>query len=198
MRVRWRGLELPTSVLLDKDVSCDTYGKLSIEPFERGFGTTVGNSLRRILLSSLEGSAVTSLKIHGVPHEFTTIEGVLEDVTEIVINVKKLIVSLDSDEPKTITVKATKAGPVTAGMMTLDPSVTVINPDHLLATLTADTTFEMEMVVEKGRGYVPAGQNRTFAARTADRGDPHRRAVLAGDTRAVQYRGNPCGTADQL
>lgn len=157
MRVKWRGLELPTSVVLDSKNSSGTYGSLIIEPFERGFGTTVGNSLRRILLSCLEGSAVTSIRIHGAPHEFTSLPGVMEDMTEIVLNVKSLVVSLDADGPKTIRISANKAGPVVAGSIECDPSVTVLNSDLVLATLTKDVEFEMEMVVEKGRGYVPAG-----------------------------------------
>ena len=158
MRMRWRGLELPTSVILDENLSTDTYGSLSIEPFERGFGTTVGNSLRRILLSSLEGSAVTSIKIASVEHEFTSIPGVLEDITHIVLNVKSLIVKLDAGEAKTMRLLASKVGPVTAGQIEADTAITVINPDQLLATLTEDVPFEMELTVERGRGYVPANE----------------------------------------
>jgi len=102
MRVTWRGLELPTRVERDTMVSSDKYSRFFIEPFERGFGTTIGNSLRRILLSSLEGSAVTSIKVTGVSHEFSSIKGVMEDVTDIVLNVKSLVVRLDSEEPKTM------------------------------------------------------------------------------------------------
>ena len=158
MRMRWRGLELPTSVILDEGLSTDTYGCLSIEPFERGFGTTVGNSLRRILLSSLEGSAVTSIKIASVEHEFTSMPGILEDITHIVLNVKSLIVKLDAEEAKTMRLVASKAGPVTADQIEADPAITVINPDQLLATLTEDVPFEMELTVERGRGYVPANE----------------------------------------
>lgn len=157
MRVRWRGLELPSSVVLDSKISTATYGRLLIEPFERGFGTTVGNSLRRILLSCLEGSAVSSIRIHGAPHEFTSLPGVLEDVTEIVLNMKSLVVALDSDEPTTMTLRANKAGQITAASIECDPSIRIINPDFVIVTLTEDVEFEMEMVVEKGRGYVPAG-----------------------------------------
>ena len=114
MRIRWRGLELPTRVVSDQTVSTPTYGRFTIEPFERGFGTTVGNSLRRILLSSLEGAAVTSVKIAGADHEFTSIRGVLEDVTDIVLNVKTLIVKSHAEEPKTMRVHSEVKGPVTA------------------------------------------------------------------------------------
>jgi DNA-directed RNA polymerase subunit alpha len=157
MRITWRGLELPTKVVRDS-VSTETYGKFEIEPFERGFGTTIGNSLRRVLLSSLAGSAVTSIKIAGVDHEFTTIEGVVEDATEIVINVKHLIVRLQGDEPKIIRVVAKKAGEVTAAMIQCDASVDIVNKNLVLATLTQDVKFEMEMIVDNGRGYSPAAE----------------------------------------
>jgi len=156
MRIRWRGLELPNKVILDKEVSTDVYGRLIIEPFERGFGITVGNSLRRILLSSLEGSAITSVKIAGVPHEFTSLPGVVEDVTDLVLNVKSLVVRLDADGPKTISVSADKAGPVTAALIESDADVSIINTDQVIATLTDDIEFSMQMTVEKGRGYVTA------------------------------------------
>src|SRR4030043_1880661 len=106
MRVTWRGLELPTRVIRDTMISNDKYGRFFIEPFERGFGTTIGNSLRRVLLSSLEGSAVTSIKVAGVSHEFSSIKGVMEDVTDIVLNVKSLVIRLHDDEPKVMTVSA--------------------------------------------------------------------------------------------
>src|SRR5437762_6562490 len=102
MRIKWRGLELPNRVTSDRDTLSDTYGKFSVEPFERGFGVTMGNSLRRVLLSSLEGSAVTRVKIHGVQHEISTIPGAVEDVTDIILNIKSLIVKNVSDQPKTI------------------------------------------------------------------------------------------------
>ncbi len=157
MRIRWRGLELPTKVELNNEISTDTYGQFSIEPFERGFGTTFGNSLRRILLSSLEGSAVTSIKIRGTNHEFTSIAGVLEDVTDIILNIKSLVVKLDTDEAKMMTIEKNSAGVVTAGDIVADPAITIINPDHVIATLTDDIDFHMELKVEKGRGYVPGG-----------------------------------------
>ncbi len=158
MRVTWRGLELPTRVERDVNISSDRYGRFFIEPFERGFGTTIGNSLRRILLSSLEGSAVTSIKIAGVDHEFTSMPGVMEDVTDIVLNVKSLITRLQGEGPKTMKVSANKAGAVKAGDIVADPAIEVINKDIVLANLTEDVTFEMEMVVENGRGYVPAAE----------------------------------------
>jgi len=159
MRVTWRGLELPTRVERDTTMPIDNkYGRFFIEPFERGFGTTIGNSLRRVLLSSLEGSAVTSVKIAGVDHEFTSIKGVMEDVTEIVLNIKNLVVRLNADGPKIMTVSANKTGAITAADIVADPAIEVINKDMVLATLTEDVKFEVEMVVEKGRGYIPAAE----------------------------------------
>ena len=158
MRITWRGLELPTRVERDKDVSTNSYGRFYIEPFERGFGTTIGNSLRRVLLSSLEGSAVTSIKVHGVDHEFASIPGVMEDVTEIVLNVKKLIVRSRAEGSKTMKVSAKKTGLVTAADIVADPAIEIVNKDLVLATLTENRNFEMEMVVENGRGYSPASE----------------------------------------
>ncbi|MCK5174537.1 MAG: DNA-directed RNA polymerase subunit alpha [Planctomycetes bacterium] len=158
MRITWRGLELPTRIEKDTEVSSDCYGRFYVEPFERGFGTTIGNGLRRVLLSSLEGSAITSVKIAGASHEFTTIKGVMEDVTAIILNIKQVVLHSNSTSPKTITVKADKAGPVTAGQIECDASIEVINKDMVLATLTEDVNFEMEMFVSKGRGYSPASE----------------------------------------
>ena len=165
MRVTWRGLELPTRVERDTMMSSDKYGRFFIEPFERGFGTTIGNSLRRILLSSLQGSAVTSIKIEGVDHEFSSINGVMEDVTDIVLNVKSLVIRLNDEGPKTMNVSANKAGVITAADIISDPSIEVINKDLVLATLTEKVKFEMEMVVESGRGYVPASERIAAADR---------------------------------
>jgi len=165
MRITWRGLELPTRLEKDEQVSAGNYGRFYIDPFERGFGTTIGNSLRRVLLSSLEGSAVESIKIAGVDHEFASIKGVMEDVTNIVLNVKQLVVRLQDAGPKTMTVKASKAGPVTAGMIECDSSIQIFNKDLVLATLTEDINFEMEMVVGNGRGYSPAAERIAQADR---------------------------------
>jgi DNA-directed RNA polymerase subunit alpha len=159
MRIRWRGLELPSRVTRDEQVSTEQYGKFSAEPFERGFGTTVGNSLRRILLSSLEGAAVTHIRLKGADHEFSSLTGVMEDVTDIILNIKSLIVKLDADEPKEMKLHAKKAGPVTAGMIEADPAITVVNKDLVLATLTEDVNFEMTLTVGKGRGYVTSQEN---------------------------------------
>jgi len=165
MRVTWRGLELPTRVERDTMVSSDKYGRFFIEPFERGFGTTIGNSLRRILLSSLQGSAVTSIKIEGVDHEFSSIKGVIEDVTDIVLNVKSLVIRLNDEGPKIMNVSANKVGVITAADIISDPSIEVVNKDLVLATLTEKVKFEMEMVVESGRGYMPASERIAAADR---------------------------------
>jgi len=158
MRIRWRGLELPTRVVNEQAVSTPTYGRFVVEPFERGFGTTVGNALRRILLSSLEGAAVTSVKIAGAEHEFTSLKGVLEDVTDIVLNVKSLVVKCHMEGRRTMRVHSEVTGPVTADLIEADSAVEIINRDHVLATLTDDVTFDMEMEVRTGRGYAPADE----------------------------------------
>ena len=159
MRIRWRGLELPSRVVRDEQSSTDMYGRFTAEPFERGFGTTVGNSLRRILLSSLEGAAVTHIKLTGAEHEFSSLPGVMEDVTDIILNIKSLVVKMDGDDTRDMKLVANKAGAVTAGMIEADPSITVVNKDHVIATLTEDVPFEMVLTVSKGRGYVTALEN---------------------------------------
>lgn len=159
MRIRWRGLELPSQVTCDGSTLTPQYGKFVAEPFERGFGSTIGNSLRRILLSSLEGSAVTQLKLHGAQHEFTTLPGVVEDVTDIVLNVKSLVVKSRSEQTRVLRLEKNTRGVVTAGDIQPDAQVEVVNPDHVIATLTDDVPLLLEMVVENGRGYVPAGDH---------------------------------------
>src|SRR5579872_2024709 len=159
MRIRWRGLELPNRVNSDRSTLSDTYGKFVAEPFERGFGVTVGNSLRRILLSSLEGSAVTRVKIQGVQHEISTIPGVVEDVTDIILNIKSLVVKNASDSPRTIRIDRQDRGVVKASDIITEQDVEIINPDHIIATLTDDVPFVVEMRVENGRGYRMAEEN---------------------------------------
>ena len=139
------------------------YGKFVVEPLERGFGTTLGNSLRRVLLSSLPGVAVTSIKIDGVVHEFSTIEGVKEDVTEIVLNVKGITAKLYSDTPKTVRIEASGEGEVTAGSIQQDAELEVLNPDWYIATLADGAKLVMELTFDKGRGYVPAERNKLNA-----------------------------------
>lgn len=159
MHIRWRGFELPSNVVCEHKSLTSTYGKFIAEPFERGFGVTIGNSLRRVLLSSLEGSAVTQIKIRGAQHEFTTIPGVLEDVTDVVLNVKSLVVKNQSESTRVITVERNEAGVVRGGDVQTDADVEVVNKDHVLATLTDNVPFMMEMVVENGRGYVPSTEH---------------------------------------
>ncbi len=158
MRIRWRGLELPSRVVPDPELNNDKYGKFTIEPFERGLGTTVGNSLRRILLSSLEGAAVTAVKIKGAQHEFSSMEGVVEDVTDVILNIKNLVVSMESDEPKTMRLSAEGPGEVTADLIEADTSITIHNPELLICTLTKQVDMDIEFTVKKGRGYVPASE----------------------------------------
>ena len=137
-----------------------SYGKYVVEPLERGYGTTLGNSLRRILLSSLPGTAVTSIKIAGIQHEFSTIPGVKEDVTEIVLNVKGIIAKLHSEGVKTVYIEMSGEGEVTAGDIKADGEVEVLNPTHHIATLGPDATLNMELTLSHGRGYVPADRNK--------------------------------------
>jgi DNA-directed RNA polymerase subunit alpha len=159
MHIRWRGLELPSLVTCDQKSLSSTYGKFVAEPFERGFGSTIGNGLRRILLSSLEGSSITQIKVHGAQHEFTTLPGVVEDMTDIVLNVKSLVVKNRSESTKVVRIEKTKAGTVTGADVQTDDTVVVINKEHVIATLTADVPFTMEMVIENGRGYVPSTEH---------------------------------------
>ncbi|MEM9064138.1 MAG: DNA-directed RNA polymerase subunit alpha [Planctomycetota bacterium] len=159
MRIRWRGLELPARVVADPKFSGDSFGRFTVEPFERGFGTTVGNSLRRVLLSSLEGAAVRSVKIKGAEHEFSSIPGVLEDVTEIILNVKNLVVKMDGEGPKTMRLAAQGPGEVAAELIEADTSITIENKDLVICTLTEEVPFEMEFEVGTGRGYVPASEH---------------------------------------
>ncbi|HZV00812.1 MAG TPA: DNA-directed RNA polymerase subunit alpha [Planctomycetota bacterium] len=159
MRVRWRGFELPTRVVMDEETRSETYGKFITEPFERGFGTTVGNSLRRVLLGSLEGAAVTSLKFEGIQHEFTTIPGVYEDVTDIVLNSKQLLVKLTGADAATLKIDVRKQGPILAKDIEHDHTIEIVNPDLHIATLTEEGHFRCEMQVKRGRGYRTAEEN---------------------------------------
>jgi DNA-directed RNA polymerase subunit alpha len=137
-----------------------SYGKFVVEPLERGYGTTLGNSLRRILLSSLPGAAATSVKIEGVLHEFSTVPGVVEDTTEIILNLKRLSLKIHSDEEKTLTIDAEGPGVVTAGDIRVDSDVDVLNPDLHIATLAEGAKLFMEITANRGRGYVPADRNK--------------------------------------
>ncbi len=142
------------------------YGRFVVEPLERGFGNTLGNSLRRVLLSSLEGVAVTSIKIDGVLHEFSTIEGVKEDVTEIVLNMKSLVARLHSNGPKTVEISAEGPCTVTADMIKCDSEVEILTPDLRIATLGENAKLNMEITLDRGRGYVPAERNKALSGNT--------------------------------
>ena len=159
MRIRWRGLELPSRVLPDREIGTDTYGRFVAEPFERGFGATIGNSLRRILLSSLEGAAATRVRIQGVHHEFTTIPGVVEDVTDICLNLKSLVVRNHSASSRTLRIERHERGVVTGADVICDDQCEVVNRDLVIATMTDDVPLNVELTVENGRGYVPASEH---------------------------------------
>lgn len=160
MGVVLRSFEMPKSVVYDENLSTETYGKFVAEPFERGFGVTVGNSLRRILLSSLEGAAVSAIKIEGIEHEFGTISGVVEDMSEIILNIKQIIVRSHSKGIKTLVIDVDKKGDVTAGDIIHDDTVEILNKDHKIATLTKNVKFKAELEISKGRGYVLAEGNK--------------------------------------
>lgn len=163
MRIRWRNLELPSRVTPDSETMTSEYGSFVIEPFERGFGHTIGNGLRRVLLSSIEGSAVTAVRIEGASHEFDSLDGVYEDVTDIILNLKRLRISYDGEEPIKCRINRTTKGEVTGADVECEGGATVANPDLHIATLTLDTEFEVELDVSRGRGYVPADDNQDTA-----------------------------------
>jgi len=156
----WKDLIRPKRLEAERETLTPVYGKFAAEPFERGFGITIGNSLRRILLSSLQGAAIASVKIDGVVHEFSTIPGVKEDSTEIILNLKEVRLKLHTEGPKTIRVKAEGPRELKAGDIITSDAVEILNPDHHIATLSKDGKLSMEMVVKTGRGYVPAERNK--------------------------------------
>lgn len=160
MHRNWKALIKPKKLEAEKESLTPFYAKFVAEPFERGFGTTLGNSLRRILLSSLQGAAIVSVKIDGVLHEFSTIPGVKEDVTEIILNLKGVMIKLQGPGPKTVHLKAKGEGEVTAKDIIGDSDVEILNPDHHIAVLSADASLDMEMVIKAGKGYVPAERNK--------------------------------------
>ncbi|MBI5411160.1 MAG: DNA-directed RNA polymerase subunit alpha [Nitrospirae bacterium] len=155
-----KDFQVPMRVDVDKETVTPTYGKFTAEPFERGFGTTIGNSVRRVLLSSLTGAAVTTVRIEGVLHEFSTIPGVTEDVTAIILNVKSLRLKLHTDKPKTIRLRKKGPGEAKGSDIIHDADVAVLNPDLHIATLDKEATLDIEMTVKPGRGYVPAERNK--------------------------------------
>lgn len=153
-------LEMPRRFIKDESISTDTYAKYTIEPFERGYGHTLGNAMRRVLLSSVEGAAVTSVKIEGVQHEFTTIPGVVEDLPEIILNLKKLKLKLHTREPRRLALEAEKKGEVKAGDITPDSAVEIVNPDMHIMTLDKKSKIQMELEARVGRGYITSELNK--------------------------------------
>lgn len=160
MGVRWRGFELPKILKIDDKTQTDTYTKFIAEPFEKGYGTTVGNSLRRVLISSIEGSAVTSLRIEGVKHEYSSLDGIVEDVPQIILNIKKLILRSHSKKPKILHLVASKKGVIKAKDIKTDETVEILNPELDIAELTKDRKLNIEIEVGRGRGYVPSERNK--------------------------------------
>jgi DNA-directed RNA polymerase subunit alpha len=159
MRLRWRHFELPSTVAVDRESLSETYARFSIEPFEKGFGHTISNGLRRVLLSSIEGTAVSAAQIGGVSHEFTTIKGVMEDVTDVVLNLKSLLVELEQSDHVQLTAARGKKGALTAGDIELPAGVRVLNPELVLCTLTDDVPVTLSITVRRGRGYVTAEEH---------------------------------------
>ncbi len=157
----WRDLIKPKTLEIEKETLTSMYGKFSCEPLERGFGTTLGNSLRRVLLSSLQGAAVTAVKIDGALHEFQTLPDVVEDVTDIVLNLKEVLIKMDDPKPKVIRIDKEGEGKVTAGDISVVDGVRILNPEHPIATLARGGKLHMELLVQMGRGYVPAERNKT-------------------------------------
>lgn len=160
MYKNWRDLIRPKKIQVESETLTDTYGKFFAEPFERGFGTTLGNSLRRVLLSSLQGAAITSVKIKGVLHEFSAIPGVTEDVTDIILNLKGVRLRMHGAETRTIRVMHKGEGSIKAGDIVTDANVEVLNKDHHIAVCSKDANLEIEMTVKMGKGYIPADRNR--------------------------------------
>ncbi len=155
----WIGFQRPKRLEIDRDSLTPTYGKLIAQPFERGFATTVGNALRRCLLSSIEGAAITAVKIEGVLHEFSSMPGVVEDVTDIILNLKQIPIRLHSEEPKFLSLEASGPGTVTAGQLTGDPQIEICDPDVHIATLNEEGKLKLQAQVKKGRGYVSGESN---------------------------------------
>ncbi|KJJ84349.1 DNA-directed RNA polymerase subunit alpha [Candidatus Omnitrophus magneticus] len=160
MGFKLKNFELPKKIDFEQETYSPLYGKIIAEPFEKGYGVTIGNSLRRVLLSSIEGTAVTKIKFGTVVHEFSVIQGVLEDVPEIILNIKNLVLKSHFKEPKPMFISMSKKGPIKAKDLKVDETVEIVNPEQHIATLTEDVKFEMELIVERGFGYVPAERHR--------------------------------------
>ncbi|MEM9399645.1 MAG: DNA-directed RNA polymerase subunit alpha [Verrucomicrobiota bacterium] len=161
MAIKLGRFEIPNRLVKDEETATDTYAKFEAEPFEAGYGHTLGNSLRRALLSSLEGAAITSAKIEGALHEFATLDGVVEDATDIILNLKKVLFRLPSRDPRILLLNVNKEGPVTAGDIQLDAGVEIVNPDQVICTLDKSQKFEAEFEVKVGRGYASGEDNKS-------------------------------------
>ncbi|MBI4537122.1 MAG: DNA-directed RNA polymerase subunit alpha [candidate division NC10 bacterium] len=157
---KFKGFQKPKRLECELETLTSTYGKFVAEPLERGFGLTLGNSLRRVLLSSIEGAAITTVRVAGVLHEFSTVPGVKEDVTDIILNLKQLRLKLSGDAPRTLSLRAAGEGEVRASQITADPTVEILTPDLYLCSLDKDGRLDMELEVRHGRGYVPAERNK--------------------------------------
>jgi DNA-directed RNA polymerase subunit alpha len=155
----WKGFQRPKRLEFERETLTDRFGRFYAQPFERGFGTTVGNAMRRVLLSSIEGAAVTAVKIEGVLHEFSPIQGVVEDATDIILNLKQVPLKLHTDQPKTLVVRVTKPGDVRARDIQVDADVEILEPDAHIATVSEGGSLEMELRIRRGRGYVSADKN---------------------------------------
>jgi DNA-directed RNA polymerase subunit alpha len=155
----WKGFQRPKRLEFERETLTDRFGRFSAQPFERGFGTTVGNAMRRVLLSSIEGAAVTAVKIEGVLHEFSPIQGVVEDATDIILNLKQIPLKLHTDQSKTVTVRVLKPGEVRARDIVADADVEILEPDAHIATVSEGGKLEMELRLKRGRGYVAADKN---------------------------------------
>src|SRR5712692_6392857 len=174
----WKGFQKPKRLAVDTEVLTDRYGRFWAQPFERGFGTTIGNALRRVLLSSIEGAAVTAVKIEGVLHEFQSIPGVVEDATDIILNLKQVPFKLNGEGPKAIYLKVEQPGVVTSGMIEADADVEILDKDMYIATVSEGGRLEMEMRLKRGRGYVSA--DKSF--------EEELEAAAAGDDRKPEIR----------
>jgi DNA-directed RNA polymerase subunit alpha len=155
----WKGFQKPKRLAVDTETQTDKYGRFWAQPFERGFGTTIGNALRRVLLSSIEGAAITAVKIEGVLHEFQSIQGVVEDATDIILNLKQVPFKLNGEGPKAIYLRSEQPGVVTSGMIEADADVEVLDKDVYIATVSEGGKLDMEMRLKRGRGYVSADKN---------------------------------------
>ena len=161
MRIRWRRFELPSKVQPDTETKTSDFGRFIVEPFQRGFGHTIGNGLRRVLLSSIEGTAVTAVRIEGADHEFASLEGAYEDVTDIILNIKRLRIRYLGQEPITCRIRKSGKGPVTGADVECEGDAEVVNKDLVIANLTLDREFNAELEVSRGRGYVSSEENRS-------------------------------------